>query len=402
VRREAVLHAPARALPTPATRLDSYARAGRRIVELGAFAALPVALMAIVLALSVGDDPAFDFRQFWQGGRDVVHGVSPYPDAAAVASVPDSADLEPERIQDVFRFPYPAPAAVLIAPLGALPFGLAATLLTLASLLAVGGALWLLGVRDWRCYGVAVGSILTIGAVRLGTLTPLLLLGTAVAWQRRDDRRVAVPVVALLVVLKVFMWPLLVWLVATRRAGSALWATVLGAAATLVSWAAIGFDGLADYPDLLSKLSAVVQDEGYSLVALGLSLGLSDGVARAVSLVAGGALLASVVVVARRRDGDRRSYSLAIAAALALSPIVWLHYFLLLLAPIALARPRLAALWAVPVAYWAIPYQETDGSTWRIALGLGLAALAVAATVLPAAEGARRGLRAAVPARGSA
>ena len=26
-------------------------------------------------------DWAFDFRQFWQGGNDVVNGVSPYPNA---------------------------------------------------------------------------------------------------------------------------------------------------------------------------------------------------------------------------------------------------------------------------------------------------------------------------------
>ena len=44
--------------------------------------------------------------------------------------------------------------------------------------------------------------------------------------------------------------------------------------------------------------------------------------------------------------------TLCLAAALAASPIVWMHYFLLLLVPLALIRPRLSPLWLVPFAYW--------------------------------------------------
>jgi hypothetical protein len=48
-------------------------------------------------------------------------------------------------------------------------------------------------------------------------------------------------------------------------------------------------------------------------------------------------------------EADRRSFTLTIAAALVLTPILWLHYLVLLLAPIALARPRLSALWFLPL-----------------------------------------------------
>ena len=41
----------------------------------------------------------------------------------------------------------------------------------------------------------------------------------------------------------------------------------------------------------------------------------------------------------------RRSLGLAIAAALILSPIVWRHFFTLLLVPLALSRPRFDAVW---------------------------------------------------------
>jgi hypothetical protein len=49
-------------------------------------------------------------------------------------------------------------------------------------------------------------------------------------------------------------------------------------------------------------------------------------------------------------DRDRRSLILCLAAALVVTPILWLHYLVLLLLPIALARPRLSALWFVPLA----------------------------------------------------
>lgn len=35
-----------------------------------------------------------------------------------------------------------------------------------------------------------------------------------------------------------------------------------------------------------------------------------------------------------------------------LSPIVWLHYFLLLVIPLALRWPRFAAAWCIPLIFW--------------------------------------------------
>ena len=49
-------------------------------------------------------------------------------------------------------------------------------------------------------------------------------------------------------------------------------------------------------------------------------------------------------------EGDRRSLTLALAAGFVLTPILWLHYLVLLVVPIALARPRLSALWFAPLA----------------------------------------------------
>jgi alpha-1,2-mannosyltransferase len=339
------------------------------------YAVLPGLLLTVMLAGSVHHHFAFDFHQFWQGGRDVIEGHSPYPPASSLPKGGDRS-LDPIAIQDTFRFPYPAPAALALAPFGALPFSVAAALFVLLSIAAVFLALRLLDVVDWRCYGLVFASIATLGAIRLGTLTPFLLLGLAVAWRFRNQKLVVATAVAGLVLLKLFLWPLLIWLVLSRRAGSAALTLAIVSTVGLASWAVIGFVGLSSYPELLSTLAASVQSKGWSTVALGLSLGVSAAVAKLVTLVVAGSGLA----VASRRD--LWSFTVAIAAAILMSPIVWLHYFLLLVAPLAIAFPTLAPAWFIPLALWAWPFQETAGDVWKIVLGLAVLIAVCAATLL--------------------
>ena len=60
-------------------------------------------------------------------------------------------------------------------------------------------------------------------------------------------------------------------------------------------------------------------------------------------------------MVLGRRGDERRAFVLAIAAALALTPIVWLHYFALLVVVVAIAQPRLGLVWFVPLAMVVTP-----------------------------------------------
>jgi hypothetical protein len=153
---------------------------------------------------------------------------------------------------------------------------------------------------------------------------------------------------------------------------------------TLGSWALLGFAGLADYPHLLRILAEVEQAEGYSPIALGLSLGLPVGTARGFAVVLGGLVLAGAFVLARRRDGDRLSLTASIAASLLLSPIVWLHYFVLLLVPLALARPRLTAAWVLlPLPFW---FSTTNGQSHGHAGAIVLALAAASAILLASAS----------------
>jgi hypothetical protein len=167
------------------------------------------------------------------------------------------------------------------------------------------------------------------------------------------------------IVLKVFLWPFLLWLAFTRRLRAALLGTGLMVAVTLVSWAVIGFAGLRHYPDMLRILSHLLEGKGYSLVALGLSLGTSRTVAHALPWLVGGAILALVAVRGRRPGADEWTFAAATGASLALTPISWLHYMLILFIPIAIARPRLSWLWAAPLLLWVVRGQSIESPIWR-------------------------------------
>ena len=101
----------------------------------------------------------------------------------------------------------------------------------------------------------------------------------------------------------------------------------------------------------------------YSSFAFFSSLGASDGSARlavvALTLIG----IVAILAIARGADGDRRSFVAAIAVALLVSPIVWLHYMILLYVVVALYRRRLSVAWLIPSLYWILPGEDSHGST---------------------------------------
>ena len=85
-------------------------------------------------------------------------------------------------------------------------------------------------------------------------------------------------------------------------------------------------------------------------------------------------MIAGIFLAARGAEGDRRALVIAVAGALLATPVLWLHYLDLLFVPIALARPRLSAIWFAPLAFWATPLAHSNGSVWRICLVLAVGA----------------------------
>jgi alpha-1,2-mannosyltransferase len=329
--------------------------------ELAAFLWLPGIVLGFAGWYEIRSRSALqDFGIFRTAALAVVHGHSPYvtPSAAAFSHFD--------------KFVYPPVAALFFAPFAALPAGSARVLMFLTGLVAILAALRVLRVEDWRCYGVAIISAPSINTLALGALTSFLLLGASLVWRYRDNSWVAGIAAAFTAVLKLFLWPLGVWLLATRRwRATAIFA---GAAVVLLlgGWAVIDFAGLHSYPTVVHLLEKVEAPASYSLIAL---LGLSGGAETAVTVALSLAALATIWLAARGGTGDRRAFAVAVVASVVVTPLVWMHYLLLLFVPIALYRPRLSGLWFVPLVLWATPTTHSHGTSWRIALALAVVAV---------------------------
>ncbi len=358
-------------------------RAAERVLPAVVLGVLPLALAALVLAGTL-QHHFWDFRVFWHAGHDVIAGHSPYPP-------PNATNLAHEN-----SFVYPPETALAFVPLALLPYHVVAPLFLIALFGTVLLTLRVLGVRDWRCYGAAFLMAPVIGSITNGAISSLLALLLAVAWRYRDSWKTVGAAVAGAVVAKVFLWPLLVWLVATRRYAAAGATIAGGALITATSWAVLGFAGLRDYVHLLRILAQVEQAKGFSPIALGLSLGLSAGWAHAVALILGAGALFMIFVLARRPAGDRLSLAAAVGAALLLSPIVWLHYFVILLVPLAISRPRFTVLWVLlPLPFWFVSSSsgQSGGHATLIVLALVAAAAMLVVGTRPTTSARRVALR---------
>jgi len=273
--------------------------------------------------------------------------------------------------------------AIVTVPWTLLHVGLASSIFQIVLVATFIGTLAVLGVRDWRCYGLAFLWPPVTDAVSSGNVTIFLGLAAALAWRFRDRPRAAGASVGISIAAKFFLWPLTIWLAATRRVAATVWSVVIALVALLVSWATVDFRGLTEYPDLVQRLSERMDERGYTLYALGLEGGLSSGVARALWLALAVALVVATVAMGRRGD-DRRAYVLALTAAIAVSPIVWLHYFALLLVIVAVVQPRLGPMWFIglPLQVF-VTTGNSNGSTTQTVAVLVAAAATVALALRP-------------------
>jgi hypothetical protein len=337
--------------------------------EIVSFAWVPAVVLGFGLWYALrASGTVGDFPIFRAASKAVLHGQSPYVAA------------DPSALANFDKFVYPPAAAFLLSPLAIVPLGLGKILIFVLGVIAVLVALNLLGVRDWRCYGVAVVSAPVVNSLAIGALSPFLLLGAALTWRYRDRPAVAGSAASVTAVVKLFLWPLGLWLLVTKRWRAAAVFVCVSVVAVVAGWAAIGFAGFRTYPHLLRVLSDLEAGVSYSPIAL---LHVSNSGAAALSVVLVIAVVVAVVLAARGDDGDRRSFTIAVIGSLVATPVLWLHYFGLLLVPIALYRPRLSGLWFVPLVLWVTPETHSGGAVWKIGVALVVVAF-VAARVLSA------------------
>lgn len=297
----------------------------------------------------------FDFKgNFYSAGHDIIHGRNPYRVAfiAAEASMKRAGGIP----YTGFSVPvYPAAVLLTAVPFALIPLKLAGAFFIVLSGITVLVSFWLLGVRDWRCFAVLLASWPTVYALWLGTLNPLLLLGTAAAWRWRDHIWGPAVAVSSVIVAKIFLWPLGVWLLLTRRYRPVALAVLITVLALVSSWAVIGFDGMTAYPHMLSNLSYVEESAGPSMVAGLLALGLPSFIAHDAVFVLAACLLLAARTRLRGTNGEGRAFGLAIMAALVACPITWPHYLVLVFVPIALISTTFTPLWLLPMLTYLAP-----------------------------------------------
>ena len=89
---------------------------------------------------------------------------------------------------------------------------------------------------------------------------------------------------------------------------------------------------------------------------------------------------AGVVYLGFVRRKDRSALIVAVLLMLLASPLLWDHYFCLLLVPLALACPRLSLSWAVGVVMWPLP-PRLPIHLWEQAIAWGAVAVVTAVSL---------------------
>ena len=219
----------------------------RRAVELFLLGAVPVVALALALAAYAGDDRlALDFHhEVYRQADAVVHGERAY-------DAPD-ADLS-----DRANFLWPMAAVLPVVPLTALPPGVADWLATALVIAALVAALKVLEVRDWRVYGVVLLWPATIEAIQTANISLPLTLLVAVMWRYRDRAAIAGIALGYGVAIKLFLWPVVVWLALVGRRSAAAIAAATAAASLLLL---LPFTSIADYVRLPIDLVMEVERE---------------------------------------------------------------------------------------------------------------------------------------------
>jgi Glycosyltransferase family 87 len=356
----------ATSIPTTATL--SRARRWGRGPLVAMLALIPAAYLWLVLA-NASYTLAWDFDAYraavqrWLGGGPLYH-----------------VDFGPVERFQLFQYPptfvpIALPVALLPEPLGG---WLWIGLLVAASALAI----WLMPVRlEVRIATLLLGGLSwpLLFAIKVGQVGPLLLLLFVVGWRWLDRDRVVAFVTALGAALKVQPVVLGIWLLLTGRWRAALEALIAGVVLAAVATLLLGPSVWIDFVRLLGRANAdaIELPTNFAVGATVLHLGFDPHLAGALQLVAMAAV-SGLLVFSSLRCSRESSYLVTVVASQLLSPVLWDHYALFLLLPVAWLLQR-RQWWAVliPLSQSAILLNVTPPIGYLAGYGAVLAGLLV-------------------------
>jgi hypothetical protein len=319
-----------------------------------------------------GSGPPVDLVQDYVGARDLARGRDAYPVLTrAFASVGLTWPAG-------HRSTHPPTAFLLLLGVAWLPWKAAAAVWMVLMLAALAGAYWALGARPGPAVALAPLTLVwPPGGWSMGQLTPLWLLGLALAWRLRDRPAPAGAAIALASLTKLLPALSLLPFLLLRR-----WSVLRGFA--IVWGAAVAALLLLD-PGAIGRYATIARTASREQAARGENSALlwagahnygAVGVAVAVVLV-GAVLVRALRRVRRLGVIDRLSWDGVGWVSVALLPIAWIYSLLPILPTLArlMVRGGLVAA-ALALVTLVIPFLvDPFGLPGAIRLAFATAAL---------------------------
>lgn len=302
---------------------DGLGRLGRAALPIVAVLSL---VLGLGLTLAVAEDTlGYDFLAYHQAAERLLAGRPLY-------------DMSFTGTGGFGLFYYPPTFAPML-----LPFGLLGAQAATWTWIAISIAAFVLGVAmlpvsrsvRWWIALTAGWSWPFVYAVKLGQVGPVLFLAFAIGWRWLDEPIRLGLSGAIGAAIKLQPGLILAWALLTRR----IVAVVVGAIALVVLAAiALAIAGVGAWTDFVALLRTVTDPittaHNFTPGAVAYQLGAPEAAASMIQL-ASTAAVAVLLLVAIVRATDEASYLVAVVASQLVSPVLWDHYAMLLLLPVA-------------------------------------------------------------------
>jgi hypothetical protein len=307
----------------PGLDLGAVVRAALPVLAIGSFAAVSGIVVAGAVAAGTF---GFDFLAYHQAATRVLHGERLYDPATLVAG-------------GYGLFLYPPPVVLAILPFALLPALVAAWLWLLLSVVMLVVAIAILPVAPtvrWVTLLLAGLSWPVAYALKLGQVGPLLMLVFAIVWRWLDRTDAVGAAAAFGTIVKIQPGILLVWALLTRRYAAVAVGVGILLAAALVATVVLGGIGVwQDYVALVRNVSdPITTPHNFTPGSTAYQAGVPAGIATAIQLASSVLVVIAVIAAAAWTRPDA-SLLVAVVASQLLSPVLWDHYAVLLLLPVA-------------------------------------------------------------------
>ena len=314
--------------------VQSLPRVGAPLI---AVATILILIVFVFLPLS----PSYDLDVFLRAGYAAVHHQSVYPSPGSQAVYSGSS------------FVYPYFAVWPFAAIAGMSSGLSTMLFFGACVCAVLVACLVGARRDPWPAALTLGTAFTITGLQLGALSPLLFVGAVLLWHVRDRPPAFALLAGPVVACKLFLAPLLVWLLLARRYRAFAYAGASAVLLLALSFA-LGPISPAPYMEVLSQLGTHEAGSGFGVVGALMGAGLAPAEAQVTAIALAVGVLAAAYLHFRRTGNERVSFSAAVAASLIVTPVLWSHYLILVSAILLVLGARRRWFVVLLLASWAI------------------------------------------------